>query len=243
MLENTRPTTTTWIAAGAGILGCLGLAVVLGLVPRPAGTARLSADVAGPTAPQPLGSTTPTTAATKPGLPAVAGATSGATAPAKVAPGTTTAPRPVVTAPAVQVRAVTVATTAPATAPPATAPPTGAAPVQHPSPVVVAPHVTVPPAPAIAPRQQPSSTAVTQAIAGLKPYLHSFLSPSPAQVAQLGNDVCTAFDQGQTFSQVTTTVSQQVSQIPATTLAPGGAQYIVRTAVSLYCPGYSSKLA
>jgi hypothetical protein len=91
-------------------------------------------------------------------------------------------------------------------------------------------------------RVVPSAARVQQAISEVPNYVHSILSPSPAQVAQLGDKVCTMFDQGQTFAQVKATGLQMVTQIPLTTVLPGGADWVVRTVVNLYCPGHSSKL-
>jgi hypothetical protein len=88
----------------------------------------------------------------------------------------------------------------------------------------------------------PSAAEVSQAIATLPQYVHSIISPTPAQVAQLGDQVCTAFDQGQTFAQVKATGLSMVTKVPLTTVLPGGADWVVRTTVALYCPGYTSKL-
>jgi hypothetical protein len=96
--------------------------------------------------------------------------------------------------------------------------------------------------PTLAPRTTPSSSAVSNAIAGLRQYVNSPFTPTAKQVAQFGNDVCTAFDQGHTYSSVIGEVQQKVQQIPFTSLKSGGADYVVKTAVSLYCPGYKSKL-
>jgi hypothetical protein len=100
----------------------------------------------------------------------------------------------------------------------------------------------VPAAPVKVPRVVPSPAAVQQAIAALPQYVSTILTPTPAQVAQLGDQVCTAFDQGQTFSQVKATGLQMVTQLPLTTVKPGGADWVVRTTVALYCPGHADKL-
>ncbi|MGN6474121.1 MAG: DUF732 domain-containing protein [Mycobacteriales bacterium] len=97
--------------------------------------------------------------------------------------------------------------------------------------------------PTLAPRTTPSASAVSSAIAGLRQYVNSPFTPTAKQVAQFGNDVCTAFDQGHTYSAVISEVEQKVHQIPFTSLKSGGADYVVKTAVSLYCPGYSSKVS
>lgn len=91
-------------------------------------------------------------------------------------------------------------------------------------------------------RRTPSSAEVQQAIAGLAPYVHSPFTPSGGQVAQLGDEVCSAFDQGQPAAQVKATILQEVSQLPLTTISPGAADYVVRTAVTLYCPGHAAQV-
>jgi hypothetical protein len=62
-------------------------------------------------------------------------------------------------------------------------------------------------------------------------------------VAQFGDAVCTAFDQNKSFSQVKAEILQQVKKVPFTTVTAGAADYVVKTAVSLYCPGYKSKVS
>lgn len=91
-------------------------------------------------------------------------------------------------------------------------------------------------------RTTPTSAEVTAAIQGLKKYVHSFLSPSASQVAELGNDVCTAFDKGKTAKSIEATMLAKVKSLPLTVVLPGAAQYVVRTEVKLYCPGYKSKV-
>lgn len=72
--------------------------------------------------------------------------------------------------------------------------------------------------------------------------MHSLFSPTPAQVADFGNQVCTAFDNHKTYWQIKATIQAKVKSIPFTTILPGAASYVVHTAVQLYCPGYKSKL-
>jgi hypothetical protein len=145
-------------------------------------------------------------------------------------------------------------TAAPTTAPPTTAAkaaptttkPRVVAPKPTPAPqaAIAAPATAAPPAP-VAPakvaRTVPSAAAVQQAISQLPQHVHSILTPSAAQVAQLGDQVCTAFDQGQTAAQVEATGLQMVTQVPLTTVLPGGAEWVAKTTVTLYCPGYLSK--
>jgi hypothetical protein len=99
-----------------------------------------------------------------------------------------------------------------------------------------------PAAPKHAARTTPSAAAVASAVSGLKKYVHTILTPTATQVAEFGNDVCTAFDQNKTLSQVEATILQKVKSLPFTTVESGAASYVVKTAVHLYCPGYTSKL-
>jgi hypothetical protein len=96
---------------------------------------------------------------------------------------------------------------------------------------------------ALAARRQPTSAEIAQVIAGVKTAL-PFVTLTATQIAQAGNQVCSAFDQGKTFAQVTTQVLATLGGaalgglIPAS--VPAGS---VRTLVTLFCPGYASKLA
>ncbi|MGH9071239.1 MAG: DUF732 domain-containing protein, partial [Acidimicrobiales bacterium] len=95
----------------------------------------------------------------------------------------------------------------------------------------------------LAARTQPSSAAIATAVAGLSSYVHSPLHPTSSEVATLGNDVCTAFDQGSTDAQVQTALTAALGKLPLTKVLPGAASYVVSSAVALYCPGYQSKLS
>jgi hypothetical protein len=88
----------------------------------------------------------------------------------------------------------------------------------------------------------PTAAQVQSAIAGISSMvqLPLFFQITPANVAQVGNQVCTSFDQGQTFAQVKATGLSMVSAYVA--VSPAAADYAVRTAVALYCPAYASKL-
>ncbi len=129
------------------------------------------------------------------------------------------------------------APTARAKAPVVTVPPVTA-------PTVTAPPVTLPPVtiPALAPRTVPTPAQVQSAIVGISGLvqLPLFFQINAGHVDQVGNQVCTAFDQGQTFAQVKATGLSMVSAyVPVT---PQAADYAVRTAVALYCPAYAAKL-
>lgn len=111
---------------------------------------------------------------------------------------------------------------------------------------VAAAAATVAPAaavvPTLPPRRTPSSAEVQQAISGITSMvsLPLFVQITPAYVADFGNQVCTAFDQGQSFAQVKSTGLAQVAKFVVVSTA--AADYAVRTAVAMYCPGHSSKL-
>jgi hypothetical protein len=106
-----------------------------------------------------------------------------------------------------------------------------------PAPSVTAPAPTTPALPA---RRQPTAAELNQVIASVHALIPLF-TPTPAQIAKAGNDVCTAFDQGKTVAQVKATAMQMAGAYAA--LIPAGvADSALRTIVTLFCPGYSSKL-
>ncbi|MBW3643405.1 MAG: DUF732 domain-containing protein, partial [Actinobacteria bacterium] len=98
------------------------------------------------------------------------------------------------------------------------------------------------PPPSTVPRRVPSSTEVDQALEGLRPYVRSIFSPGPAQVAEAGDKICTALDEGQTIDEVKAAGLELVEKVPFTTVRAGAGDDVVRTAVTLYCPGHASKL-
>jgi hypothetical protein len=174
------------------------------------------------------------------------------------APGSVTsqpAAAPVVQAVAPAVVEVTPETTV-VTAPPPTAPPTTAAPrvTAPPStkaattqaaavePAAVAAPAPPPVASGPTPRRVPSAAEVQQVIAGISSMvqLPLFFQITPAHVADIGNRICTAFDEGQTFAQVKATGLSMVSRYVV--VSPAAADYAVRQAVALYCPAHGSKL-
>jgi len=144
-------------------------------------------------------------------------------------------------------------TAAPATTvakPKVTPPPTTKAPkvAAAPKAAATAPAVTAPPvapAPAVVTtvaRRVPTAAEVQGVVTRLKadiPIL-KYVSISPAQIDQAGDQVCDAFDAGQTFAQVKAT---GLSMIPTSIkVPPATADYAVRQAVTLYCPGHANKL-
>lgn len=170
-------------------------------------------------------------------------------APAARQPGDTAqqaAPAPAEVAATVAAKVVPSTTPAPVARPRTTTPPTIKAPAKAApatAPAAVAPVAAVAAAPAKVARRAPSSAEVQAAIAEIKAHIGTlalFYNPTEAQIAQAGDQVCTAFDSGQTFTQVKAT---GLSMIPATvTLPPGTADLAVRKGVALYCPGHAAKL-
>ena len=152
-------------------------------------------------------------------------------------PTTLAPPPPTTTPPTTSAPKVTVPPTTKAPAPrvAATVPAAVAAPVAPAAAAVAAVVQTVA-------RTVPSHAQVISAIGGLQalvPALGLF-PPTVAQVNDIGNQVCTAFDQGQSFAQVKATA---LSMIPKSIAVPPTApDYAVRQAVALYCPGHASKL-
>jgi hypothetical protein len=152
------------------------------------------------------------------------------------------ATEPTTVAPTTAAPTTAVKTTTPTTKAPVKTTPTTKAPATTVAPAAAAPAAAAPAAPAKVARRVPSAAEVNQAIAAMPQYVSTIFTPTPAQVAQLGDQVCTAFDQGQTFAQVKATGLSMVTQLPLTTVKPGGADGVVKTIVALYCPGYASKL-
>ncbi len=129
------------------------------------------------------------------------------------------------------------APTTPGTTHPA---PVGAAPTPHPAADPSA--GSIPAAVATVPvRRTPSAAEVNNAIQAVH-QLVPFFTPTAKQVARVGNQVCTALDQGMTFAQVKSKISAMLGSLswllPSSIAGQG-----VRTTVNLYCPGYADKLA
>ena len=148
----------------------------------------------------------------------------------------------------------TTTTAAPTTVaqPKVTTPPTTRAPRVAAAPkAAAAPAAAVAAAPAPAPaaaviagvaRRVPTAAEIQAVITRLKkdiPMLKYF-TIAPAQIDQAGEQICTAFDAGQTFAQVKAT---GLSMIPSSIKVPAAtADYAVRQAVAMYCPGHANKL-
>lgn len=125
------------------------------------------------------------------------------------------------------------------------------APVPEPVAAEVVPAVE--PVAALPARRVPSPAEVQQAIRGMEQFV-TFKSglfgliaevptPTVAQVNELGDKVCTAFDEGQTVEQVKASGMAMAADNPWVKISGAGADYVVKTAVTLYCPGYADKLA
>jgi hypothetical protein len=97
------------------------------------------------------------------------------------------------------------------------------------------------PVPTKAARTKPSAAALSSAVSGLKHYVHTIFSITSSEVAEFGDDVCSAFDQNKTYPQIKAEITAKVKQLPFTTVTAGAADYVVRTAVKLFCPGYTSR--
>ncbi|HUQ63671.1 MAG TPA: DUF732 domain-containing protein [Acidimicrobiales bacterium] len=89
-------------------------------------------------------------------------------------------------------------------------------------------------------RTTPSSAQVQAAIQGIHQRIPIF-TPTAAQVADFGNQVCSAFDSGQSYSQVKATGLQMVTQYPFVSITSADADWMIHTAVSMYCPGHADK--
>lgn len=146
-------------------------------------------------------------------------------------------------APAVATTAPTAVPKPKVTAPPTTKAPVGAKAAPVTAAPAIAPVAAAPAAPVKVARRSPSPTEVQAGITQLKSKVGGLLMvfpPTPAHIAQAGDQVCTAFDSGQSFPEVKAT---GLSMIPASvTVTPDTADWAVRQLVTLYCPGHASKL-
>ena len=94
----------------------------------------------------------------------------------------------------------------------------------------------------VAARRQPTSAEVGQAIIAVHSLI-PFFTPTPADIAATGNQVCTALDQGQSFSQVKSAALDMVGAGSYAWMIPSSVPEIaIRTVVALYCPANASKL-
>lgn len=155
-------------------------------------------------------------------------------------------------APPVQASAETapapVPTVAPPTAPPTTlarrAPSTTVARARAASPAAAVaaaapPGPAAPTGPTTATRLNPSSAQVQAAIAQVHQRIPLY-QPTEAQARQFASDICDAFDQGQSYSQVKAGVQQAIPSILS--ISSANIDFVIRTAVGLVCPGYLPQL-
>ncbi len=122
--------------------------------------------------------------------------------------------------------------TTPTTAAPATTQPSAPA-------TETAPTTPAPTAPKYAPGQRinPSSGDVQTAMSALSTRIPLF-KPTEPQLRAFADAACAQFDQGQSKSQVESTVRQAVTYVQGASLSPADAEFAVRTVVALRCPGY-----
>ena len=151
-------------------------------------------------------------------------------------------PEPTVTEPATAEAPAT-------TVPPSTAPPTTAARPRATTPTTAAPKASPPtmapsgPATTVAPqfrpgaRINPTSAQVQAAIVTLHRRIPLF-QPNEAQMRTFADTTCSSFDQGLTKAQVTDAVRQAVTYIQGASISAADAEFAVKTAVDLRCPGY-----
>jgi hypothetical protein len=92
------------------------------------------------------------------------------------------------------------------------------------------------------PRTGPTSEQLADVIAQVKDRIPMSFQPNDSHVIAFGDAVCTAFDQGKSAAQVRTLVLQAASQLPTITVSQANAVFAVKTAVNLFCPGYSAGL-
>lgn len=221
--------TRTLLGAVAATTCCIAVGAVVGVVPRVGADAKVG--IAAAAAPSAMDRAAQLDGAPPEVAPTAADTAAAVTPPpAAVAP-TATAPEPRVAA-------------RPAPAPPTTEAPAAVAP---------APAPTLAVGPVTPPRRVPSPGEVQEAIRGMERFV-TFKSgllglvakaptPTAAQVNELGNLVCTALDEGQTVEQAKATGMQMAADNPWVTISSAGADYVIRTAVTLYCPGHADKLA
>ncbi len=172
-----------------------------------------------------VGDSAPASVKTEIAAPDVTAATTPDTvAPTTVAPEVST-PAPIDTTPAAKPRATSTTEVA-------------AAPSDEGAPVAAATPAGAPAAPTTAARTNPSSAQVKAAIA----QIGAGLPISEAQAREFGNQVCTAFDQGQTSSAVKATAFQAAQKVPFVTVSASQVDSAVRSAVQLFCPGYASNV-
>jgi hypothetical protein len=213
------------LGGAAGVNLVLALAVSAGAVPRPGDNADVhtvaAAQVEEVAAPAPARQPGDVVAEAAP-APAAPADT-----PTTAAPATTVAQPKVTTPPTTKAPKPKATTSAPAPAAPTAAP---------------APAAPVAPVVAKVARRVPTAAEIQNVIAQLKKQVTilTYISITPAQIDQIGDQVCTAFYAGQTVTQVKSTA---LSMIPSSIkVSAATTDWAVRQAVTLYCPGHANKL-
>lgn len=107
----------------------------------------------------------------------------------------------------------------------------------------VAESVPSPATAGVAARTSPTPEQVADVITQIKQRIVMSFEPSEIHVRAFGDAACTAFDENRTAAEARTMVMQAASQLPSVTISTEDADFAVRTAVTLFCPGYSDRLA
>ncbi|MGH9190538.1 MAG: hypothetical protein ACRD0Q_10980 [Acidimicrobiales bacterium] len=90
------------------------------------------------------------------------------------------------------------------------------------------------------PRVEPTKAALRAAIKELDARTNLF-RPTENQVREFGDQTCTAFDQGYSAAQVKSAVLDSAKKkVPFLRISSADADYAIRTAVGLFCPGHQS---
>lgn len=162
-------------------------------------------------------------------------------APAALSAGGTAAPR--AGAPSATAAIKSAGTTVPLSPSPTKTSGSVGAQVAIPAPAITKRPVTeVATTPAIAPWRQPTAAEVAEAISAVHS-LVPFFTPTAAQIASSGIAVCTAFDQGQSFSTVEADALSMIGASSYSWAIPKSAQATaIQTLVALYCPANAAKL-
>lgn len=93
------------------------------------------------------------------------------------------------------------------------------------------------------PRVEPTQAALRAAIKELDARTNLF-RPTEHQVREFGDQTCTAFDQGYSAAQVRSAVLDSAKKrAPFLRVSSADADYAVKTAVGLFCPGHQSLVA
>jgi hypothetical protein len=94
----------------------------------------------------------------------------------------------------------------------------------------------------IAPWRQPTTAEVNEAISAVHS-LVPFFTPTATQIATSGIQVCTAFNEGQSFSTVESDALSMIGASSYSWAIPQSAQITaIETLVALYCPANAAKL-